>query len=131
MSSIWIVRNYENCSGCRRCELATGPTGIIYGGNTTTKFSLQHNQLLPELSIFRFKSALGLEERSHQVEVQGNPGDHVAVAEPGATPHLSLQHDQLLPERGIFGFKSDLGLDECRQQVGGQKISVIITPSVT
>ena len=22
MSSIWIVRNYENCSGCRRCELA-------------------------------------------------------------------------------------------------------------
>ncbi len=22
MSSIWIVRDYENCSGCRRCELA-------------------------------------------------------------------------------------------------------------
>jgi len=22
MTSIWIVRDYENCTGCRRCELA-------------------------------------------------------------------------------------------------------------
>jgi hypothetical protein len=44
--------------------------------DTTTHLALQHNQLLPERSIFRFKSALGLEERSQQVEDQGNLGDH-------------------------------------------------------
>jgi hypothetical protein len=44
--------------------------------DATAHLSLQHDQLLPERSIFRFKSTLGPEERSQQIEDQGNPGDH-------------------------------------------------------
>ena len=44
--------------------------------DATPHSSLQHNQLLPEGGIFRFKSALGLDECRQQVEGQEDQRDH-------------------------------------------------------
>jgi hypothetical protein len=44
--------------------------------DATTHLPLQQNQLLPERSIFRSKSALGLEERSQQIEGQEDQRNH-------------------------------------------------------
>ena len=44
--------------------------------NATAHLALQYNQLLPQRGILCFKSALGLEERGNQVQVEKYQRDH-------------------------------------------------------
>lgn len=69
----------QHCREDRRepaIELDKEQAVAVVEPDATPHSSLQHNQLLPEGGIFRFKSAFGLEDCSQKVEDQGDQGDH-------------------------------------------------------
>ena len=69
----------QHCREDRRepaIELDKEQAVAVVEPDATPHSSLQHNQLLPEGGIFRFKSAFGLEDCCQKVEDQGDQGDH-------------------------------------------------------